>query len=186
MNLRKHGMVVFGAAALILGLSGAAHRTDAASQVVTATIKFVSPGGVNGHNGITLPTPGLLANSTVFMDSYGFTWVQNGDLLTGSQGQLGAVSIMDSGAQLINFLTGNLRFNPGLEPLRVMCSGPNDLDGKCDALMTPSGKKNGISTVYIAMNVLVNGKPSAGRNPDGSFQTADAGKSSVDVTVVYQ
>jgi hypothetical protein len=186
MNLRKHAMAVFGAAALLLGFSGAAHRTDAASTVVTATIKFVSPGGVNGHHGIDLPSPGLLTDSTVFMDSYGFTWTQSGDLLTGRQGQLGAVTIMDSGAQFINFLTGNLRFNPGLEPLAMICSGPNDLDGKCDALMAPSGKKNGTNTVYIAMNVLVNGKPSAGKNPDGSYQTADAGRSSIDVTVVYQ
>jgi hypothetical protein len=185
MNLRKHAMLVFGAAALLLGLSGAAHRTDAATQVVTATIKFVSPGGVNGHGDTDLPTPGLLGNSTVFMDSYGFTWVQTGDLLSGSQGQRGMFTVIDSGAQLINFLTGNLQFNPGLQPLGLICSGPNDLDGKCDALLAP-GKTGSHSIVYIAMNVLVNGKPSMGKNPDGSYQVADAGKSSLDVTVVYQ
>jgi hypothetical protein len=177
-------MVVLGAAALLIGLSGAVHRTDAATQAVTATIKFVTPGGVNGHHGVTLPTPGVLGDATVFMDSYGFTWVQTGDLLSGSQGQLGAVTILSSGAQFMNFLTGNLRFNPGLQPLQVICSGPNDLDGKCDTLLAPSNSRK--DTVYIAMNVLVNGKPSAGKNPDGSYQLADAGKSSIDVTVVYQ
>lgn len=185
MNLRKHAMLVFGAA-LLLGLSGGAHRTDAATQVVTSTIKFVSPGGVGGHNGIDLPTSGPLDNATVFMDPFGYTWVQNGDMLTGSQGQRGMVTIIDSGSQLINFLTGNLQFNPGLQPLGVICSGPNDLDGKCDALLGTSGKPGSHSTVYIAMNVLVNGKSSAKKTADGSFEVADAGKSSLDVTVVYQ
>lgn len=185
MNLRKHGIVVFGVAALLLGLSGAAHRTDAATQMVVTTVKFVSPGGVGGHNGIDLPTPGPLDNATVFMDPLGYTWVQTGDMLTGSQGQRGMVTIIDSGSQLINFLTGNLNFNPGLQPLGVICSGTNDLSGKCNALLSP-GKTGGHSTVYIAMNVLVDGQSKADQNADGSFKVADAGKSSLDVTVVYQ
>lgn len=180
---RKHSLVLLSAVAVSLAvLTGLSQPSGAVTQTVTASIHYVTP-GVIGNTNISFP-PLLTdeAAATVFMDSYGNTWSQQGDILQGGIGQPGSITVSDSGNQFINFLTGNLQFNPGLAPLKVICSMHTTFDNNCGNLLAPSSGKG--NTVYIAMNVLVddNGKHKA---KDGSFTVADA-SSSIDVTVVYQ
>lgn len=182
MRLRKHGLVPLCATIVLAALAGLSQPSGAATQVVTATIRFVNPGVVNKTSDITfppLPQTADRAAATLFMDSYGMTWAQQGDVLQGRQGQAGVITIEDSGSQLINFLTTDMNLNAGLEPLKIFCSMHADADGTCKRLIMPDegGKKK---TVYIAMNVLVdeNGKPDE--------NAGAGGPSSFDIAVVYQ
>src|SRR6266851_370631 len=116
---RKHGLVLFcAAAASLAALTGLSQPSGAVTQAVTASITYVNPGVVDKTSDIDFPP--LLpdqASALVFMDAYGNTWVQQGDVLQGGQGRPGTITVADSANQLINFLTGNMQFNPGLEPL---------------------------------------------------------------------
>jgi hypothetical protein len=184
MRLRRSlGFVLFcAAAASLAALTGLSHSSGAATQTVTASITFVNP-GVVGKTNISFP-PQLpnSAAATVFMDSYGVTWAQYGDLLQGGQGLPGVITVADSGNQLINFLTGNPQFSAGLEPLGIICSMHATEINSCSRMLDPASGK--VNTVFIAMNVMMNDRGRR-RAKDGSFTVADA-SSSIDVTVVYQ
>lgn len=183
MRLRRsHGFVLFcAAAASLAALTGLSQSSGAATQTVTASITYVNPGVVGKTN---MSFPPRLADSaaTVFMDSYGNTWSQYGDLLQGAQGLPGVITVADPGDQLINFLTGNPQFSAGLEPLKIICSMHVTTLSSCSRLLDPASGK--VNTVYIAMNVLMDDRGRRRAN-DGSFTVADA-SSSIDVTVVYQ
>jgi hypothetical protein len=181
MHLRKYGLVPLCAAIVLAALTGPNLPSGAATRTVTASIKFVNPGVVSKGSDIhfpPLPEANSAADATLFMDSYGMTWAQQGDVLQGRQGTVGAVTVADSGDQLINFLTSNMDLNPGLEPLRVFCSTHAAEGESCKRLMAPNAGKKA-RTVYIAMNILVdeNGKPAG---------AAAGNPSSIDIAVVYQ
>jgi hypothetical protein len=179
MSFRMLGFAPLFAAIVLAAVTGLNRPCEAATQTVTASIKFVTPGVVNKSADISFPPLPSAADivATVFMDAHGMTWVQQGDIMQGRQGQTGVITIDDSGSQLINFITGNLSLNPGLEPLRVICSMHTNLGDDCKNLLAPSspGKKK---TVYIAMNILV--------DELGKSGGAAGGPSSIDIAVVYQ
>jgi hypothetical protein len=182
MRLRRSlGFVLFCAAiASLAALTGLSQSSGAATQTVTASITYVNP-GVVGKTNISFPPPPNEAAANVFMDSYGNTWAQYGDMLQGGLGLPGVVTVADPGDQLINFLTGNPQFAAGLEPLKIICSMHTATLNSCSRMLDPASGK--VNTVFIAMNVMDD--RSRRRAKDGSFTVADA-SSSIDVTVVYQ
>lgn len=180
MRLRKPVFVPLCAVIVLAALTGLSGPCRALTRTVTASIRFVDSGVVNKTSDITFPPlPESHGAATLFMDSYGMTWAQQGDILQGRQGQAGVITIDDSGGQLVNFLTSNMDLNPGIEPLKVFCSMHADEGGSCKRLMMPdTGKKK--KTIYIAMNVLIDAlNKAAGTRPGKA-------PSSFDIAVVYQ
>ena len=190
MRLRKKGLVLSCAVAAVLAVfAGLSQPSGAATQTVTASIGFVTPGVVNKTSDISFPP--LLPNTgdastMVFMDTYGKTWAQQGDVLRGGQGRAGVITVEDSRSQLINLLTGNMQLNQGLASSNVICSMHTTFDDNCKHMLAPAmGDKADKKTVYLGMNVLVKDSRNDRKAADDSFTVADA-SSSIDVTVVYQ
>jgi hypothetical protein len=179
MRLCKYGLVPLYAAIVLAALTGLNLSSGAATRTVTASIKFVTPGVVNKSSNINFPPlpETNSADAFLFMDSYGMTWAQQGDVLQGRQGSVGAITIDDNGSQLINFLTSNMDLDPGLEPLRIFCSMHATTNESCRRLMMPDAKRKK-KTVYIAMNILVDKHGNAGN--------AAGYPSSIDIAIVYQ